>query len=633
LPRVPLPFWVLASFLLTLTSALALSQVKQTFMDVSEIQPGMKGYGLTVFRGDTPQRFGVEVIDVLHQFRPDQDLVLVRTQHPILEQATSVAGMSGSPVYLNERLIGAYAYGWSFGKEPIVGVTPIANMLAELKRPLDPQIWRALGTQPFESKPARPPHAAKTTAAMPRVRGAGPRMAPRMGPGLGIDNQLADVTSQRVDPPELARWGQPLPAATPLQISGLGPGSTELLTRAFGPYGLFPVQAGVSAGGAVAKPKAPTSFVDGGSIGVQLVRGDISVMAVGTVTHVVGRRLVAFGHPMLNAGQVALATCTARVVHVLSSMMRSFKLAEAGSPLGVLIQDRQSAIVIDQDLQPDMLPVHLRVHGLPEPARSEWNLELANNRLLTPGLLLSTISNALEASAADRTDSVLTVDARVALAGRPEERTQDVMFTQLGPTDGQALSRLHLFAMLGAAYGNPFEDVHVTGIDIDLHVRFERDLLSVVDVQLPSDVVDPGATVQLAVTLRHYDQAEHVHLVPIRIPTSAAGETLELTIEPGDEVVLDRPKPASLDDLLQAQRSSYPGTSLVVSTKLPSQGLKLRGKLVNALPGSALDMLQPTNEADRAVVFSSYERKEVPLGHAVTGSARLKINVRAEALR
>jgi len=618
LPRVPLPFWVLASFLLTLTSALALSQVKQAYMNVSEIRPGMKGYGLSVFRGDTPERFGVEVVDVLHQFRPDQDLIVVRTHHPILEQAISVAGMSGSPVYLDDRLIGAYAYGWSFGKEPIIGVTPIANMLAELKRPLDPQIWRAIGTEPFDLKSVRGSRPVKTTLSPRTLRTRA--------------SQLADLTAPHVDPPELTRWGQPLPAATPLQVSGLAPGSTELLARAFGSYGLFPVQAG-AAGTAPKASKPPTSFVDGGSIGVQLVRGDISVMGVGTVTHVVGRRLVAFGHPMLNAGQIALATCTARVVHVLSSVMRSFKLAEAGSPLGVLIQDRQAAIVIDQDLQADMLPVHLRVHGLAESVRSEWNLELANNRLLTSGLLLTAIGNALEASASDRTDSVLTVKSRVSFAGRPDERTEDVMFTALGPADGQALGRLHLFGMLGAAFGNPFEDVRVTGIDVDLHVRFERDLLSVVDAQLPSDVVDPGATVQLAVTLRHYDQAEHVQLVPIRIPASAAGEALELAIEPGDEVVLDRPKPASLDDLLQAQRSSYPGTSLVVSTKLPSQGLKLRGKLVNALPGSALDMLQSTNETDRPVLFSSYERKEVPLGHAVIGSARLKINVRAEPLR
>src|SRR4051812_4788298 len=109
-------------------------------MPVSEIHPGMKGYGLTVFQGVKPERFDVEVIDVLKYFRPKQDLILVKTKHPRLEITKVVAGMSGSPIYLNDKMIGAYAYGWSFGSEPVAGVTPIANMLGELARPLPPQI-------------------------------------------------------------------------------------------------------------------------------------------------------------------------------------------------------------------------------------------------------------------------------------------------------------------------------------------------------------------------------------------------------------------------------------------------------------------------------------------------------------
>jgi hypothetical protein len=610
---------ILIGCLLTLTgvftSTEALSQVKQPFMAVSEIRPGMKGYGLTVFRGDKPERFGVEVIDVLHRFRPDQDLVLIRTQHPILELATTVAGMSGSPIYLDDRLIGAYAYGWTFGKEPIAGVTPIANMLMELTRPLDPRIWQALGTLPVPAD-ARPSPRTQSTRPAP-LR---PQTAPPLGRGAAF-GQLETA------------WGQPLPAATPLQISGLGPASTELLARAFEQYGLVPVQAGSSAGPATLSPNAPRRYVDGGSIGVQLVRGDISVMAVGTVTHVAGERLVAFGHPMLNAGQVALATCLARVVHIVSSTMRSFKLAEPGAPLGTLVHDRQSAIVVDQTLKADMLPVRVHLHGLPDAARRDWTLEIANHRLLTPGLVLSSLSNALEASAGDRTDAVLSVESRVTIAGHPEQRMSDVLFTPLGAADGQALSRLHLFSVLGAAYTNPFEAARVTSIEVDMRVRFERAVVSLIDAQVASDVVDPGATVQVALTLRRYDELEEVRLVSLVIPASAAGETLELQIEPGDEVELERPKPSSLDDLLRSLRTPYPGTSLVVSTKLPWQGVKLRGQLVRSLPGSALDTLQPVNETDRGQLFPSYERKEVPIGHAVTGSAKLKINVRSEPLR
>ena len=124
-------------FVLSLTllgAAIALST--PGFIHVDEIKPGMKGYGLSVFRGTEPERFDVEVIDVLDNFRPDQDLILIRTPHPLLDRARGVAGMSGSPIYLDGRLAGAYAYGWSYGTDPVVGVTPIANMLAELERPV-----------------------------------------------------------------------------------------------------------------------------------------------------------------------------------------------------------------------------------------------------------------------------------------------------------------------------------------------------------------------------------------------------------------------------------------------------------------------------------------------------------------
>ncbi|MGB5416798.1 MAG: SpoIVB peptidase S55 domain-containing protein, partial [Polyangiales bacterium] len=114
----------------------AIAQSTPGFIHVDEIRPGMKGYGLSVLRGTEPERFDVEVIDVLHQFRPNQDLILIRTPHPLLDRARGVAGMSGSPIYLDGRLAGAYAYGWSYGVDPVVGVTPIANMLAELKRPV-----------------------------------------------------------------------------------------------------------------------------------------------------------------------------------------------------------------------------------------------------------------------------------------------------------------------------------------------------------------------------------------------------------------------------------------------------------------------------------------------------------------
>src|SRR5690606_35332000 len=152
------------------------------------------------------------------------------------------------------------------------------------------------------------------------------------------------------------------------------------------PLGRVRLQAG---GGGRSRPSAGdvTEFVDGGAIGVQLIRGDVNATAIGTITHVAGRRLVAFGHPMMEAGELGLPTATARVLHVLASESRSFKIAEAIEPKGTLIHDRQAAIVVDSNLAASTVPVSLRLRGLEGAPRTEWSMEVASHRVLTPVLV------------------------------------------------------------------------------------------------------------------------------------------------------------------------------------------------------------------------------------------------------
>jgi hypothetical protein len=613
LHRASLILLVLGSLLV---STLALSQVRLPILRVADIKPGMRGYGLTVFRGETPERFTVEVIGVLHSFRPDQDLILIRTEHPILDQAIAVGGMSGSPIYLDGKLIGAYAYGWTFGKEPIAGVTPIENMLAEIARPVDPRIWKSLGTLPgvVKADTAKAPHA-----------------------WIAPEDRRDAFASLRAHADRFGRRdalpGRPTPVATPLLLGGMTDAAIDALARELEPFGLDPVQAGGGASKASPAARAAARFVDGGSIGVQLSRGDIQATATGTVTYVEGQRLVGFGHPMLNAGQIGLATCTSRVVHVLSSQMRSFKMAEAITPHGTLIHDRQSAIVVDQNTRADMLPMRVQLRGVPSTQRSLWNVELANHRLLTTGLTFSTLLNAVSASAVDRTDVVIRVKSKVQIEKHGTIETEDLGYSPLGAADASALSSLRLFGVLSAAFDNPFEDAHVSGIDVELELRYGHDVLSIVDAQVASDTVDPGSSVAVYVTLRRFDESERVEIVNVSIPKSAAGDSVEIMVESGDQVRIEQPKPNSLDDLLAMVRTGYPATSLVVSTKLPQQGVKLRGSLVDSLPGSALDTLQPANQADRPAMFSTFARRERPGREVLQGSAKLKINVREEALR
>jgi hypothetical protein len=594
-------------------------------IDASALRPGMKGYGLSVFRGEKPERFEVEVIDVLKNFRPDQDLILVRTHHPILDQAIVVGGMSGSPVYIEGKLAGAYAYGWTFGKEPVVGVTPIANMLAEMARPLDPTLWKALGTLPklVASKTSRPRSQA-------RLAGLPPYLGLEHADAYGPLRKHADARGYAA-PSERDGFRA---AATPIMLSGLDERVAHMLDGELGRFGLVTLQAG---GGGVAKAKrsgevAP-HFEDGGSIGVALIRGDISATAIGTVTHVVGDKLVAFGHPMMNAGQPALPTCTARVLHVLTSQARSFKIAEAGDALGTLVHDRQAAIVVDTKLAADVVPLRLRVNGVKGAPRTEWNMTLASQRTLTPMLAFSALGNALSVTAAEHSDVTFKAHSRVSVQGHGVIEVDDVGYTPFGLDGPMALGQLRLFDVLEAAYGNPFEDGRIERLDLELDVRFERDVIAIQDALVPSTEVDPDRDVNVYLTLQRFGQAPEMLLLPVHVPASAAGEKVELGFEPGNTVQIERPEPTNLDQIFDIVRMGYPATSMVVSTKLSSNGLRLRGQVVRRLPGSALDTLQLQGEANRPVSFVSYTRRELPMQHVVVGSARVTLDVRREPLR
>lgn len=595
---------------------------------VDDVKPGMKGYGLTVFRGQKPERFDVEVIDVLHNFRADQDLILVRTRHPILEQAITVAGMSGSPVYLEGKLAGAYAYAWPYGKEQVAGVTPIANMFAEIDRAIHPELWRALGL-PTAHLAARDGAAHSTRA--PRFAGL-PTYRPSQKHDAFSALRMAARKAGVSGGGAASDTGRgPQPAATPLLLGGVTEAVTDTLEPLLDPFGLVPMQTGgaqrLGSGDERAKPPR---YRDGGAIGVQLIRGDVTATAVGTVTHVADRRLVAFGHPMMNQGQTALPAATARVLHVLASQRRSFKIAEAVEPLGTLVHDRQAGIVVDTELRAPTIPLRIHLKDVPAAPRNEWHMELANHRVLTPALAFTGIMNALSAAVAEQSDVMFTAKTRVTLADHGTVEIEDVGHAGHGMDNARALSSLRLFDLLDVTYGNPFEYTQVRGIDVELSLRYGREVSQIIDASTASEEVDPGETLDVYVTVRPFGKPARVETIQVPIPYSAAGEEIEIVIQPGDDVTLEPPKPTGVSDLIQIVKSGYHSTSLVASVQLPSPGLRMYGQVVRRLPGSAWDSLQRQNQAERAAVFPTFEHHAMDVGTVLYGDAKLKLKVREQ---
>jgi hypothetical protein len=621
---------VVVVFFGLLISAVAVGQVRGSstaFIPVSEIRPGMRGYGLTVFRGTRPERFDVEVIDVLHNFRPDQDLILIRAEHPILEQAHVVAGMSGSPIYLDgDRLAGAYAYGWPYSTEAVAGVTPIANMVSEMRRPVRPDSFP--GAQPIATPGRRRPRAPSARA--PRVRAGGLRggLPSYLGDELASATTALDLHADRLGLDRPRSSATLAPAATPLLVGGLDDATVQMLDTQLGRFGLMVLQAG-GGGQVTPPPDAPTAFAHGSSVGVQLVRGDISATAVGTVTHVDGGRAAAFGHPMLNAGETGLPTAVTRVLHILSSEARSFKIAEPVRSLGTLVQDRQSGIVVDERLEPARVAARVRILGVEGAPRTEWNVETASHRVLTPVLLTAAINNAVSATAADNTDVMFEATSRVWIAGRTEPvSVVDHGYSHVGASNPLALGQLRLFSLLEAIYGNPFEETRASRVEVDLDVRFARETLQILDASTAGREVDPGSTVPVRVVLRRWGQPEEVRLVEVAIPERLAGEDVEIFIQGGGSVRPDVPIARSLDDILDTVRTRYSHTAMMVSLETQARGLRFGGHVVRHLPASALDALQLQNDGDRNRPFVTYDRHVHELGSVVSGTARIELHVR-----
>jgi hypothetical protein len=592
----------------------------RTTIDVSEITRGMRGYGLTVFQGTQPERFEVEVVDVLHNFRPNMDLILVRTEHPILEHARTVAGMSGSPIYLDGRLAGAYAYGWPFGRDPIAGVTPIASMFAEMNRPVRPDAFP--GADRLSPVPRRRrSQAGPTRPSSARLAGLSPYLAESRRSAFSPLEEHAARSDAR---PASGPRGM-MPASTPVMLGGMTDQIANLLADRLEPFGLMALQAG---GSGTAHGSTAPHFVDGGAISVQLIRGDMTATPIGTVTHVGRNRTVAFGHPMMNAGEVGLPTGTARVLHILASESRSFKIAEAQEPLGTLIHDRQPTIVIDNAHQAETIPVRIRIRGVRDAPKTEWNVEVAAHRILSPVLVFSAIANAMQTTASDQTDVMYTATSTVEIEGRRPIEVEDVGYMASGPNDPGTISRLRLFDLMEVAYGNPFEETRVRRVEVELAVRFERDVYEIVDAAIASTEVDPGSTVNVHVRLRRRGQPDRTRIFPIEVPMRAAGESVQIKITSGSRVSLEQPQPRSVDDLVRIVQRRLPSTQLAISLKMPSRGMTFSGHVVNDLPPSALDALSMVNDTENSRPFVTYDRQLHDMGSVLHGSATLTLRVR-----
>ncbi|MDW8281193.1 MAG: SpoIVB peptidase S55 domain-containing protein [Myxococcales bacterium] len=564
-------------------------------LPLAQVRPGMTGYGLTVFAGTQPERFSVRVVGVLRHFLPRQDLIVIRSDDPRLLHSGIAAGMSGSPIYLEGRLAGALAYGWAFAKEPLAGVTPIENILAEMRRP---------------------PRGRHQTPLAALLRGEGP--APAEPSWLREPQDLARLLPPGLQPGD----GRLVRASVPLSVAGLTPAAVAALAEAFAPYHLVPLQAG---GAARPGARGPARFVPGGALAVELIRGDISAAGTGTVTYVEGQRVAAFGHPLLNIGEVYFPIATAEVLSLMPSQAQSFKLSSPLEEKGTLVQDRQACIVGDMGGRAEMVPVqvHIRAPGGPEQV---FSAEVARHRFLTPLLTSTVATSAVQMAASDVADAVIQLRASVGVRGfDPLERT-DYLFSPEGLQPRALLSFAGL-KQLQELLLNPFAPVHIDRIDLDVSVQYRPDVAEIVGLSVASDELEPGTWPSLYVTLRPYNGRPYVRAIPFEVPRSLAGQTLKIEASAGNLARPEVAPPESLAGLVSNLRKGYPARSLVVTLQTPDEGVMLRGQLVPSLPASVIATLRPGTSSRRAEPYKRLARLVVDMGVVLQGRQEIQVRV------
>ncbi len=571
---IVMPKFIILALLLLIHAAAAL-HASQQIMPASEVAPGMQGYGLSVFQGDSIERFEVKIIGTLKNFLPKKDIFLAELQGERLRHTGVIAGMSGSPIYIDGKLIGALAYGFQFSKDPICGITPIEQMLE-----IEKTVTATRGAAAAQSAAATGP-AGNTPARFD------PFSAPP-NPLLGGDNRAGPAAGSS------AAGGAPLSRLRiPLTFSGCSPAVLERYGSFFDRLGLVSLSGGASSGAKTVRPDDPT-LQPGSAVAAQLVRGDLSLAATGTLTYRDGDRVLAFGHPFLQFGPVDFPMTAAEIVTVLPNVSSSFKISNTTDFMGSIRGDHTNGIFGVIGAQPKMVPMEISLK-LPNLPGQKFSYEMIRHKMLSPVLTAITALNSLSEAGNTVSDQTLKVRGSVEIDGTPPVNIEN-MFT--GPASTTEFLQQVIMTMQ-YLYGNVYGPADVRRIEFNFEVSEGLPRASVAGVQVDSDELFPGDTVVVDVTLDPFVTAEYHERFTIVAPRTDVETRLFLLVGSGAYITRaefqlspGRFLYKNIEELVGLINKARKNNYLYVKAFTMDRGLVLGGKEMPELPGSVWSMLK-----------------------------------------
>lgn len=561
-----------------------------------EIRAGMKGSGKTVFSGDRIEEFGVEILGVLENVGPQQSLILARLTGGPLAQTGVLQGMSGSPVYIGGRLAGAVALSFQFSKEPIAGIRPIEEMLRDVR------------TERLRAAPGRTPGDPSTLI-----------------PAMAQQQEIAAGGGRLVD------------IATPVTFSGFTRETIEHFAPQLRSLGLAPSQ-GLSGGGGfrAQNPEKAPSIKPGSMISVQLMTGHMAISAEGTVTHIEGKRVYAFGHRFLSIGDTELPFARAEVLTLLPNLSSSFKISAAREWLGAVTADRSTVVAGELGRKAAMAPLHIRViRRGSKPVERSYHMEMASDRALAPFLFQMAVFSAIDATERSLGASSFGLTGIIRLGpNTPPIRIRNLYSGDLGLA-GQASvgAALPLFYALQSG----FDTLKLQGIELEIESFPEKKSAQIGQVWASRVSVRPGETIELRVVFTRDDGTEAVQMVRYPIPIGAPLGPLQFTVADGQTTnwleyrsLLTSP-PRTVQQLVSFLNGLRENTKAYVRVWRPDPVYQIQGEDLPNPPASIALLLGKAQATAGGAPLRNAKLAELVIdagGLAVSGSRTIQVEVK-----
>ncbi|WP_031496636.1 SpoIVB peptidase S55 domain-containing protein [Bryobacter aggregatus] len=564
--------------LLAFSFVISLAFSQPATLPVSALRPDMPGVALTVFRGQNPEEFPLRILGVLRDTGPGQDIILARLLTSRLELTGVMQGMSGSPVYVDGKLIGAIAFAFPFAKEPICGIRPIAEMLA--------------------SAPAAMPHAAKLHLGSPQLI-ATPETPPPAGTAA-------------------------IPVLTPISLAGFSAATLQYFGPQLQQMG-FALQQGVSGN----QPTSPASPLrPGDMISVQLLSGDMSAGADGTVTHIAGKQLYAFGHRFFGGGAVDFPFSKAEVITPLPNLNTSFKISQSLQPMGSILFDGDAAVSGELNRFPKLTPLLIRYRdGV---TSRDYKIDMVRHTVLSPLLLQMAIFSTVDHHFRSGSTGTIDLKGSIQYPGQPSPLLIE------GHYSGD--SNLPIAASLGGAIPFAFFQQHSAETLLPESIRFDitaqpaRKQWVIDSVSLSRRSAKPGEALVIQTHLTNTDGTERIIDTPFTPPSwLPGGETLTISVLDSFAAnLLDfrsfyqagGPVFRSPAELIQVLNTLHPGNAFYVRVMRSAPAFQSASRDLSNLPPSIAATLQKTPGAYLPTYQSRLIDQETRLPDGVVAGSR-----------